>query len=109
MEQGPVVKGLDCVVGSVERAPSRGMQQVSAIIEILLGEPLARDGIRAQKFPFHQGPARRSQRGVDGHGDVFRPHLGGAQDQQKKRHPKLGHQILLVVFGNEPDTHRVST
>ena len=76
MEESPVVEGFDRVVGSVESAPSRGMQQVSAMIEILLGEAFACDGIGSKKLPFHQCPTRGRKRCIDNQGDVFRRHRG---------------------------------
>ena len=84
MEQRPVVKGLDGVVGSVQSPPAGSVQQVAALIHVLGGEDLAGFGVEAQQLAFHQRPGRWGHRTVQHQRRVFRGH-GPAGDQPRQQ------------------------
>jgi hypothetical protein len=59
MQQRPVPERLNGIIGAIERAPSRSVEQVSALVYIFLSETLNCDGVVAQQFAFEQSPGWR--------------------------------------------------
>ena len=84
VQQGPVVKGLDGVVRSVQSPPAGRVQEVALLIHILGGEDLAGFGVEAQQLALHQRPGRRGHGTVQHQGRVFGGH-GPAGDQPRQQ------------------------
>ena len=72
VQERPIVEDLDGVVGTVERAPSRRVEQIAAFVEVALGKPVHRERVGAQQFPLEQRPFRRRHRLVDNDADLCR-------------------------------------
>ena len=66
VQDGPVAQVFDGVVGTVVAAPPHDALQVAALVEILVEERGAGDGVLVEEFAFEQGPRRRSHRRFDG-------------------------------------------
>ena len=85
MQQGPVVEGLDGVVGSVQSPPAGRVQEMASLIHILGGEDLAGLGVEAQQLALHQRPGRWGHRTVQHQERVFGGHgPAGGQPRQKQ-------------------------
>ena len=59
VQQRPIVEHLDGIVGTVERSPSRRVEQVAAVVEVALRETVHRERVGAQQLPLEQRPFRR--------------------------------------------------
>ena len=88
VEQGPVVVGLDGVVGAVERAPARSMQQIAAVIDVAVTEVKDGPGVGVKKSALHQRPAGGRHRSVNDNGILSRRR--GQGDERDERGCKQG-------------------
>ena len=101
----PVEEGLNRVVRTVQRPPSRRVQQVSALVDVLCREAFGSLRIRLQQLPFEQRPRRSGHRSIDHDGRIggvnLRRHCHKGNDSDSNGHSRIhferGTAFFLII------------